>query len=188
MKKILLPFIMLMLVKNFTSTVFSQSYSIRTNILNLVAKGPSVTVGKNVTDHSEVLLTYSLGNFTPFFSVDSYKYSTVHLEYRRDDLDKGKWKLYYGGYLRYIHKRILSEGYYAGPLGIFSKAPRNFTGNGVSLGLTSGIEYSIDKKLFVYFNTLLGAGKYLSQVDYSGHDKISMFFDTRIALQIGFRL
>ncbi len=54
-------------------------------------------------------------------------------------------KLYYGGYLRYIHKKIFSEGYYAGPLGIFSKAPRNFNGKGVSTGLTSGIEYSIKK-------------------------------------------
>src|SRR5688500_15375071 len=84
-KLIPLLVIIMILIEGFTSTVLSQDYSIRTNVLNLVAKGPSVALGKNINDNSEVLLTYSSGSFRPFFFEDSYKYSTIHLEYRRKD-------------------------------------------------------------------------------------------------------
>src|SRR5687768_15715526 len=179
MKK-LIPLLVLILIEGFASSVLSQDYSIRTNVLNLVAKGPSVALGKNIKDNSEMLLTYSSGSFRPFFFEDSYKYSTIHLEYRRKD-DNSKCRGYYGGYLRYIHKRILSEGSYP------FKSARNFKGNGMSTGLTSGIEWSLNSKWLMDFNMLAGAGKYLSQVDYGHHDRISVFFDMRVALQLGFR-
>jgi len=57
----------------------------------------------------------------------------------------------------------------------------------MSTGLTSGIEWSINSKWLMDFNMLAGAGKYLSQTDYVHHDRISVFFDMRIALQLGFR-
>lgn len=187
MKKNILLLIILIFEGGFSSEVLSQNNSIRTNLLNLVAKGPSLTFGKSIKKHSEILLTYSLGSFSPFFTEDFYKYSTVHAEYRRKEISYSKLQFYYGYYLRYIHKRILSAGYTAGPYGIFSKEPRNFIGDGMSTGLTSGVEWSINKRWLIDFNTLFGGGKYLSQIDYASHDKISFFLDTRIALQLGFR-
>lgn len=172
----------------FTFPVLAQEYSIRTNVLNIIARGPSVTFGKNMNKHSGLLLTWSFGRLAPFFLEDSYKYSTLHAEYRWHNPHYTKWKPYAGAYSRYIHKRIFTTGYEAGPYGIFSKAPRNFIGNGLSAGLTSGMEWSVNRTWFIDFNTLLGAGKYLSQIDYAGHDRINFFLDTRIALQIGFRL
>lgn len=53
--------------------------------------------------------------------------------------------------------------------------------------MTSGTEWSINKNWFVDFNNMIGAGKYISQIDYSAHDKIKVFLDLRIALQIGYK-
>ena len=179
--------ITLILFTAFTSKALCQNYSIRTNLFNLVAKGPSVTFGKKIKENSEILVTTSFGRFAPFFTVDSYKYATVHAEYRLKDHNYSDFKFYCGGYLRFIHKRILAEGFQSGPYGIFSRESRNFIGNGLSIGLTSGCEWSINHRWLLDFNTLFGAGKYLSQIDYAAHDKISVFFDTRISLQLGFR-
>lgn len=187
MKRNLPLLVLSLLFTVFYSKAFSQDYSVRSNLLNLIAKGPSVTFGKNIKEHAEVLLTYSEGGFSPFLTVDSYKYKTIHSEYRWKDIHYSKWQSYYGGYLRYIHKRIFAAGYDAGPYGIFSKAERNFIGDGISIGLTSGVEYSISNRWLLDSNILFGAGKYLSQKDYAAHDKIPMFLDTRIALQLGYR-
>ena len=187
MKKNILLLITFVLFTAFTSSVLCQDYSIRTNLFNLIAKGPSLTIGKRVKENSEILLTTSFGKFAPFLTVDYYKYATVHAEYRLKDHNLTDFKFYYGGYLRFIHKRILTEGFQSGPYGIFSKASRNFIGNGISIGLTSGCEWSINDRWLLDLNTMVGAGKYLSQIDYAAHYKISVFFDTRIALQLGFR-
>jgi hypothetical protein len=165
----------------------AQNFSIRTNILNLIAKGPSVTFGKYLKNNSEALLTFSSGHFAPFLADDYYKYSTVHIEYRKKNGYYLWGKFYYGGYLRFINKRIITEGYVAGPYGIFSKEARNFIGNGISIGLSTGTEWKINKRWILDFNNLIGAGKYVTQVDYAAHDKISFFLDARIALQIGYK-
>ena len=34
---------------------------------------------------------------------------------------------------------------------------------------------------------MIGAGKYIFQKDYAGHEKINVFLDVRIALQIGYK-
>lgn len=65
----------------FAANAFSQNYSIRTNIFNLVAKGPSVGFGY-LKNNKQIFLTYSTGKFSPFFTEDYYKYSTLHLEHR----------------------------------------------------------------------------------------------------------
>lgn len=187
MKKILLLIILIPAI-GFISPVLSQNYSIRANLLNLVAKGPSVTLAKDLKEHSEILLTYSSGRFIPFYTEDYYKYSTIYAEYRRKDCIVFKdLRFYYGPYLRYIKKRIITQEYEIISFGLLSKESRNFIGNGLSTGLSNGLELSIGSRWLIDFNTLLGAGKYISQVDYAGHDAISVFFDTRLALQVGFR-
>lgn len=186
MKRYIIP-IVLILAGGLVSPALSQQYSLRTNVLNLAARGPSVTLGKIISQHNEVLLTYSSGSFQPFLREDYYRYATVHVQYHWKTQNSSQWELYYGGYLRYIHKRILSEGYEAGPYGIFSKAPRDFKGNGLSTGLSSGAVWSFHPRWFIDFNTLLGAGKYLSQVDYAGRDNMLVFADVRIAVQVGIK-
>ncbi|SRR5258706_15245045 len=184
----IVKFIMLFLFSTLLyEKTIAQKYSIRTNLLNLIARGPSLTTGKYLKNNSEVLLTFSSGHFSPFLFEDYYKYSTVHIECRKNDGYFLWGNFYFGGYSRYINKRIITEGFTAGPNGIFSKAPRNFIGHGISVGLTSGIEWEINKNWLIDYNNLIGAGKYLTQIDYAGHDKISFFPDIRIALQIGYK-
>jgi hypothetical protein len=194
MRRNLLLLTIYIIVACSPARLLSQDHnkSIRTNLLNLAAKGPSVTFGKSIGDRSEILLTYSLGKFSPFLTEDFYRYFTAHIEYRKKDDTYSNFIVsnlyfYYGGYLRYIHKRILSQGYDAGPYGIFAKEPRNFVGSGLAAGLTMGYEWAVNDRWLIDLNTLLGAGKYLSQVDYSGHNAINLFLDTRIALQLGYR-
>ena len=171
----------------FVANAFSQEYSIRTNLFNLAAKGPSIGFGKYLKNNTEILVTYSNGHFAPFLTEDYYKYSTIHLEYRKKSGYYLWGKFYYGGYVRFINKKIITEGYSGGPYGIFSKKERNFIGNGASIGLTTGTEWEINKKWVIDFNNLIGAGKYLKQIDYAAHNKIPVFLDIRIALQIGYR-
>ncbi len=180
-------FTLLFIQLAFCSNTFSQGYSIRTNLFNLAAKGPSLTFGKYSKNNSQILFTYSTGHFSPFFREDYYKYSTLHIENSWESGFLLGGETYLGGYIRYINKRIITEGYTAGPYNLFSKESRNFIGNGISLGITNGIEWEINQSLLIDLNILLGAGKYVNQIDYAAHDKISMFLDTRIALQIGYR-
>lgn len=131
MRNIKLLLFLFALQTMFAVSTFSQNYSVRTNLLNLAAKGPSLGLGKYLNENSEILFTFSNGKFEPFLTVDSYKYSTAHLEYRWESGYFLWGKPYIGGYLRYIHKRNMSEGYTAGPYGLFSKESRNFNGNGI---------------------------------------------------------
>ena len=81
MKKNLL-ILLLLIATAFSSQVLSQQYSVRTNILNAFAKGPSITFGKQINKHNQLLVTYSFGKFAPFFFDDYYKYATANAEYR----------------------------------------------------------------------------------------------------------
>ena len=180
-------FLILFFILGFYLKTSSQGYSVRTNLFNLVAKGPSIAFGKYLKNNSEVIVTFSAGHFAPFLTTDYYRYLTTHIEYRKKSGNYLWGKFYYGGYLRFINKRIITNGYTAGPYGIFTKEDRNFTGNGLSIGLTTGTEWEINKNWVIDFNTFQGAGKYITQTDYSGHDKISIFLDTRIALQVGLK-
>ena len=179
-------FCLLVLQTISITNTFSQQYSIRTNLFNLAAKGPSFAFGKYINENTEILLTFSNGNFAPFINEDSYKYSTGHVEFRWENGYFLWGKPYIGTYIRYIHKRIITEGF-TGPYGLFSKESRNFIGDGISIGMTSGTEWSISKNWFVDLNNMIGAGKYIFQKDYAGHEKINVFLDVRIALQIGYK-
>ncbi len=164
----------------------AQNLSLRTNVLNLLAKGPSLAIGKQIIKNSESLLTFSKGTFAPFLRKDVYRYTTVHVENRwKDRLKLAGIDMYAGPYVRYIHRRIFSEGYTAGPYGIFSKEARDFNGHGVSIGLTSGAQWTIRERWIIDLNYMLGGGKYIKQHDYFNADKTAGFLDGRLALQLG---
>lgn len=166
------------------TTVRAQSWSIRSNILNLLAKGPSVTIGKKLNPTHKLVVTYSSGTFKPFGWEDYYHYKTVHAEYRFTET----WLTtpYFGPYVRYIDRTIITEGSSAGPYGIFSKRPRAFSGQGISTGVTAGHEWKLSKKLLVDLNFMLGFGKYVKQADYATGQKSNLFFDSRFAVQFGY--
>jgi hypothetical protein len=166
-------------------TLQAQEYSVRTNILNLFAKGPSVAVGKQIFTNSETLLTFSTGKFSPFFYLDKYSFITAHLENRWEaGISHFYGETYVGPYVRFIHREIYFDQ--ENPTWYNAKS-RDFRGDGISLGVSTGTQWEIADTWFIDLNTMLGYGKYVKQVDYLNPEKSHGFLDLRLALQFGLR-
>lgn len=166
-------------------TLQAQEYSVRTNVLNLFAKGPSIALGKQIFTNSETLLTFSQGKFSPFFIVDKYSFITAHLENRWEaGISHFYGETYVGPYVRFIHREIY---FYQENPTWYNRKSRDFSGDGIALGVSTGTQWEIADVWFIDLNTMVGYGKYVKQFDPLNPEKRNGFLDLRLALQFGLR-
>ncbi len=181
MKKFILLLLLLILQLN----LFAQKKpSIKTNLLNLVAQGPSAAIELPLNDKS-LMYSYDSGKID-FGDVGGLmKYRTSTLELR-----KHIYEFYYGVYLKYIDKKVeRTEVYFDGTIPFTMGKNRYFTGNGFSTGGTIGFELYAWKKLNFDFNFQLGYGRYFYMKEVFPENYPSgNFLDTRLAAWIGYRL
>ena len=178
MKKFIPLFLLLILQFN----LFAQKKpSVKTNLLNLVAQGPSAAIELPFKDKC-LMLSYASGKIN-FGDVGGLmKYQTSTLELRRH-----MYEFYYGGYVKYINKKVNSQShsFLWLPIG----KDRFFRGNGFTAGGLMGFELYAWKKLNFDFNFQLGYGRYIHMKDAFPQNLPSgNFIDTRLAAWVGYRL
>lgn len=159
------------------SNIHSQErkVSINTNILNLVASGPSLAVNYDMSINWSIQLYGSTGRFNGIGY--TFKTGVIDFKYR---LSKN---MYVGPYLRYIEKKIYRPGY-VDATGFFSTPGRDFQGRGISPGASFGFNIVDNKRLNIEAFVGGGYGKFISQ---RGDKTGSGFLDARIGILTGVR-
>ncbi len=185
MKKIIYTIILVFVF----SALFSQSknekrFEVKTNLLNLAAAGPSAGVEYSLKNNNSFMISLASGqiDYGDFGGITRYKTATV--EYRKYFLDN---VLFFGLYIKNIQKKVEWRKYViAGviPIG----RDRDFTGNGISAGLSTGIKVQVYRRIELEFNTQLGYGRYYQMADGYNNFPTGNYLDTRIGLWLGFKL
>jgi hypothetical protein len=187
MKKFLLLITLLSLSLNsIAQEKFKSNTVVKTNFLNLIAAGPSAAIEFPVKPDVSIMASAAIGkiNWGDFGGL--MKYQTFTCELR-----KHVGEFYYGGYAKYINKKVNNDTDYVGGgwLLIPAGKDRYFTGNGVTAGGTSGFELYVSKKINIDFNAQLGYGRYLKMQDqFPQNIPSGNFLDARIAIWVGYLL
>ena len=163
--------IFLFVADNIHSQV--RKVSINTNILNLVASGPSLAVNYDMSINWSIQLYGSTGRFNGI----GYSFKTGIIDFKYH-LAKN---MYVGPYLRYIEKTIYRPGY-VDRTGFVSAPGRDFQGRGISPGGSFGFKIVNSKRLNIESFVGVGYGKFISQ---RGDKTGSGFLDARIGILTG---
>lgn len=170
-------------------SLFSQkrheyNFEIKTNLLNLIALGPSAGLEFSLQNNCSIMISLASGkiDYGDFGGITKYKTST--LELRKYSTDK---IFFAGPYLKNISKHVFwQESVIAGiiPIG----KDRDFIGNGFSLGATTGFKLPVSKKIRLEMSTQIGYGHYYRMADKNNNFPSGNYVDARIALWLGFML
>ena len=115
-----------------------------------------------------------------FSGLHKYKSFVLEVKHRAGNI-------YYGGYIKQSTKTVNSKevSFIYVPISY----DRNFKGNALAVGATTGVEVPIGKKFKIDFNMLMGYGRYYKMTEEYPYNLPSpRFFDMRVAVWIGFRL
>ncbi len=172
-----MKFLRLLVIMLFvaSSMLYAQErkFSINTNVLNLVARGPSLSLNYDMSTFWSIQLYGSAGSFNGIGY--SYKTGIIDFKYHLSE------NMYVGPYLRYIEKTIYRPGF-VDRTGFFSTPGRDFQGKGLSPGANFGFNIINEKRFNLESFIGIGYGKFISQ---RGDKAGSGFMDARIGVLTG---
>ena len=186
MRKIVCAILLMMMF----GSAFSQSKNkspveIKTNLLNLIAGGPSAGLEYSLQKNWSIMLSIASGriDYGDFGGITRYK--TTTLEFRKYFYDH---LLFAGPYIKNIEKQISwQESIIGGTIPFSVGQDRDFTGNGLSAGITTGIKFPLSYKLNLELNSQLGYGRYYEMTDKKNNLPSGNYLDARIGVWLGFR-
>lgn len=172
----------------FVTSAFCQEtkdrrFEIKTNLLNLIAAGPSAAAEYNLRNNRSIMLSVAAGHidYGDFGGITKYK--TTTLEYRKYFADN---ILFVGPYIKNIQKQVLWQQSYL--LYFTIGQDRDFKGNGLSAGTSFGAKFRVSRKARVEINYQMGVGRYYNMRDKYGNLPSGNYFDTSIGIWFGFRI
>ena len=186
MKKITFTNVFLLIVVyTVAQTKCNNGLEIKTNLLNLVALGPSIGIEYNLKNDWTGMLSLASGKLDyGDFGVTNYK--TVTLEYRKYGLHN---TMFVGTYLKNIQKRVFRDEVVSSstaiPFSIINK--RDFIGNGLSAGATFGFKFLLYSNFSLELNSQIGVGRYYQMNDNTGNLPSGTYLDARLGLWLGFK-
>lgn len=175
--------VILIITSNYIFGQTKNRFEIKTNLLNLVAKGPSAGFEYGVSKDWSVMLAVASGqmDYGDFGGITRYK--TVSLEGRKYFSDQ---LFFIGPYFKNIEKQVSwNKTVVGGTIPISIGKDRNFIGHGLSAGVTTGVKFSIYKKFKIELNYQLGYGHYYQMADKYNNLPSGNYLDTRIGLWLG---
>lgn len=171
MKKLITIILFLSVCNSYAQ---DKKFSINTNLANLAAKGPSLSLEYQLSNKWSIQGYISKGEIN---ILNNYNYRTAIIDFKRN-LDG---RLYTSTYMRYIEKEIYRPSIGNNVL-IFDPG-RDFKGNGVSAGQMLGYKYFPNKVYNIDVFAGIGYGGFIEQ---SGERNKSGFLDLRIGILTGF--
>ncbi len=174
------------------SSLFSQAkknerrFEIKTNLLNLAAAGPSAGLEYWLKNNNSFMVSLASGHidYADFGGITRYKTATV--EFRKYSYYSSGLGLFFGPYIKNTQKKVEWQKYVVAgviPIG----RDRDFTGNGISAGLSAGIKVQISNRVHLEFNTQFGYGRYYRMADGYNNLPTGNYLDTRMGLWLGFQ-
>ncbi len=161
---------------------------IKTNVLNLVAKRPTIAVEKIFSNLYGLELAYSSGQIKNFVNLDDYQYEGFLLRAKKyiHPVKKREANAFYGAYFGSMNKRVVSHGT-VDHTGFFSWGrDRDFKANSLRYGGTFGVSFIPGKHFLLEGLTGLGYGDY-DHVQNNLQNKLpGGYFDFQLWLSIGY--
>ncbi len=150
-----------------------KKFSVNTNLLNLAAQGPSLSLEYKLFPKWSIQAYASKGEIN---ALDYYKYATIILDFKF----KINESLYLSPYVRYIEKDIYNPG--ESGVSYFDIFQRDFKGKGISIG--QAITYKIILNKTFNLESFVGGG-YGTFLKKEGDKPGNNFIDLRIGLLTG---
>ncbi len=166
-----------------SQTKNDNAFEIKTNLLNLIAAGPSIGLEYDLQKNSTIMFSIAKGriDYGDFGGVTRYTTSTFELRKY-----SGNKLFFIGPYLKNINKKVFStQSIVAGTIPVGKE--RDFVGNGLSIGGSIGIKVPLTNNLSCELNSQIGLGRYYKMKDKTNNLPSGNYLDARIALWFGFR-
>lgn len=188
---------MVVFIMNFFMVIpiFSQSQKIKepetlivkTNLLNLVGKGPSISFEKFLSKSFSLELTYMKGEFNDFLLTDHYDYKGFLLRGKKyfDVVKRGEITPYLGAYTGILHRNINTIGH-TDNSGLFGYPSRDFSANSIRGGFSVGGLWLLKNHFVTDLQTSLGYGRYIN-IDRTDPDTYSNgYLDVQVWVSVGY--
>ena len=162
-----------------------ETLMIKTNLLNLVGKGPSISFEKFLNKSFSLELTYMKGEFNDFLLTDHYDYNGFLLRGKKyfDVVKKKEITPYLGAYTGLLHRNINTIGHNSG---FFSYPSRDFSANSIRGGFSVGGLWLLKNNFLTDLQTSLGYGRYLN-IDRTDPDTYSNgYLDVQVWVSVGY--
>lgn len=166
-----------------------KSVLIKTNLLNLLAHRPTITIEKPLSSHWSLGLSYVTGEFNYVLFTDHYRYDGFILDtrYYIIPLQIRAFSPYVSTYVGNLNRVIRTESRSGDLLERLLVNRRDFYGKSVRFGASIGGQYLFTNRIAIDGHIGLGYGKYYQQFDKTDPSTMSDgYIDGNIWLSIGY--
>lgn len=156
---------------------------IKTNLLNLLAKGPSVSIEHFISKTYSIELTFMQGDVNNFLLTDHYDYHGFLVRGKKyfTPLNRGDIRPYAGIYAGQLTRNIYSKAW-TDNTGYFGYPSRDFSGNSIRGGATGGGVWLWKNNFVADVQGSLGYGRYFT----SNEPGTKGYLDMQIWLSVGY--
>jgi hypothetical protein len=161
---------------------------IKTNLLNLVAKRPTLSVEKTFSDLYGLEVAYTSGEIKNFGYRDYYHYDGFLLRAKKyiRPIKNREANAFYGAYLGNLNKTIISHGEVDRTGFISLGQTRDFKANSLRYGGTFGVSFIPKKHFLLEGLTGLGYGNYFNVHNNLNSKLPNGYFDFQLWLSVGY--
>ncbi|MCZ4222882.1 DUF3575 domain-containing protein [Pedobacter rhodius] len=177
--------ILLVLQTIYASAQKQAGISIKSNMLNLVAKGPSFSIEKTIANKYGLELSYSKGelNWGRYYKYNGF---LLRAKIYATAIKPNEIIPFYGLYFGNLNKTIVSNAN-VDNTGFFSIGRnRNFIANSIRSGGNVGFQFIPTKRFLMETTVGLGYGKYLNTEIFNGISAPKSYLDFQLCLSIGY--
>lgn len=162
----------------------SQRIIVKTNILSLIAKKPTLSIEKFITKDLSAEASFVQGEFNNFFLTDHYKYQGFLLRVKKFMTEPyfGSVAPYAGLYGGTLHRTLYTEGSLSG----WGSISRDFKSNSIRGGVSLGVSYNTLNHFNFDAQASVGYGRYPRSIKNSPAYRSSGYLDTQIWLSVGY--
>lgn len=188
MKRIFI-FVTSILFSNLLSAQENIGIAIKTNVLNLVAKRPSISIEKSIFKTYSVELSYTSGEFKNIPFRDYYKYNGFLLRAKKYfyPIEKGEINPFYGVYIGNLNKTVLSHNTVDNTGFVSIGKDNDFKANSIRYGGTLGLLIIPNQHFLFEGLTGIGYGNYFNIKNNISIAPPNGYFDIQLWLSIGYR-
>jgi hypothetical protein len=173
------------------NSIFAQEppgLIVKTNVLNLVAKRPALSVEKTFADLYGLEVAYTFGDIKNFGYRDYYHYDGFLLRAKKylRPIKNREANAFYGVYLGNLNKTIVSHGT-VDNTGFFSFGrDRDFKASSLRYGGTFGVSFIPKQHFLLEGLTSLGYGDYFNVQNNLNSKLPNGYFDFQLWLSVGY--
>lgn len=184
-------YLFLIIIIFLATRSFSQQknrFIIKSNLLNLIAKNPAISIEKAFSNTFSLEASYVSGktNILPFTDQYAYKGFLLRTKKYLSETKINDLNLYYGYYVGNLNREIKSAGY-AHQTGFFGIASRDFTSNSVRSGGSLGVAYQLRNNIVFDASASLGYGRYFNTKNNNATNfPPKGYLDTQIWFSVGY--